>query len=441
MTFVPWHRLLPIWLAVLVVGCSSMTWNQLPSPIKAGYNPVEVIDPPAQEEASRLIPLTDLVDSEALVRAILRPEVIPPQKNILVISGGGVYGSYCAGVLVGWSCAGTRPEFDVVTGISTGALIAPLAFLGPKYDEALRTFYTSLSNRDLFRIRRSLRAIISESVADNTRMKNKIAEVITPEFLAEVAAEHRKGRRLYIGTTELESRRPVTWDMGEIACRGTPADLQLFRDVILASTAIPGFFPAVKIRVTVDGQLLEEKHIDGGVSASLFFRSPYFPEDGRPMGRSRLYDSNLYVLVAGKLFQDPEAVNRANFVAVAANSVSSVIYSQTRGDVIRLYTIALLLGLNFNLEAIPPDFPAPTQSTNFDPVEMTKMFNEGYQRAMSNRLWRKFPPGFYPEERPFSRRGTNLANIPLNRPVAQPDRDGIGPLDVTVPPFPVPPVK
>jgi hypothetical protein len=275
-------------------------------------------------------------------------------------------------------------------------------------------------------------------------MKEKINEVVTPELMSEVAVAHRNGRRLYIGTTELESKRAVVWDMGEIACRGTPQDLELFRSIVLASAAIPGFFPAVKIRVNVNGQMLEERHIDGGVSNALFFRAPYMsPEEMMQPGhdhKQALYGTDLYIMVAGKLFADPEPV-RGLSLTVAASSVSTVIYSQTRGDLLRLYTISLLTGMNFKMSAIPPDFPAPTSSTNFDPVEMTKMFDEAYRLAREGKLWRKDPPGIYDEERPFFRAGTNLQYIPLKRPGPTPDPTFAPIFDLTNPTLPTIPVK
>ena len=172
----------------------------------------------------------------------------------------------------------TGSRFDVVTGVSTGALIGTLAFLGPDRDPDLRRFYTTVSDADLFDRRSTLAALLSDALADPGPLARRIAAVVDDRFLAAVAAEHAKGRRLYVGTTHLDSRRLVVWDMGAIATRGKPEDLALFRKVLLASASIPGFFPPVPLPVEVDGKTVEELHVDGGVTASLFFRPPRVPK-------------------------------------------------------------------------------------------------------------------------------------------------------------------
>src|SRR5262249_33546846 len=153
-----------------------------------------------------------------------------------------------------------------------------------------------------------------------------LEKTITPEMMAAIAEEHRRGRRLYVGTTDLEGRRPVYWDVGAMACRGTPADRKLAIDVILASTSIPGFFPPVPITVTADGRSTTELHVDGGVSASLFFAPPHVsPEQRAALPRNWLYGSDLYMIVAGKLYADPEPVPRQS-LQVAGSAIGTVLY-------------------------------------------------------------------------------------------------------------------
>jgi predicted acylesterase/phospholipase RssA len=393
-----------------------------PTPLKAGFQPVELIEPIGEADAENGLDMKELFALAERMRIENRPAVLPPQRNILVLSGGGTYGAYSAGVLFGWTKTGTRPKFDVVTGISTGALIAPLAFLGPEYDDQLREVYTTLRSADVFRIRKTIRTVllITDSLADNTPLARKIEQIVTPDLLRRIACEHGKGRRLYVGTTELDSRRPVIWDLGEIASRGTMDDLLLFRKVLLASAAIPGFFPPVRIPVTVDGVSLQEHHVDGGVTNALFFRPPYLtPEQRADPTQASLYGSNVYTLVAGKLYADPESV-RPRALTIAANSVSTLIYSQTRGDLLKLYTACLLTGMNYYTAAIPPDFPAPTSSTDFDPTEMARMFDEGVRQTACGMNWRTTPPGLEPGEGAFLRTGTQLQRVPVGIPLPQP---------------------
>ena len=251
----------------------------------------------------------ELIDWAEKIRASSAPAVKSPPKNVLVISGGGIYGAYPAGVLSGWTETGTRPEFDVVTGVSTGALVGCFAFLGANYDADLRRYYTTICNSGIYRRRHLLASVLSESFADSTPLANLIEEAVTDERIAAVADAHRKGRRLYIGTSDLDSRRAIIWDMGAIASRNTPESRELIRKILLATASIPGFFPPVRIPVTVDGVRHVERHVDGSTSSSMFFAPPWVPPDAREnLPSTWLHGSNLYILVAGKLYADPVAV-------------------------------------------------------------------------------------------------------------------------------------
>src|SRR5262249_19526543 len=152
----------------------------------------------------------------------------------------GADGAFAAGVLAGWSQAGTRPEFSLVTGASIGALISPFAFLGSRYDAELRDTITTISAADIFEDRPT-----SESFLDSWPLKGLIEKHVTAKLLADVASEHRRGRRLLTVTTNIDAGRRVLWNMGAIAERGDDKALKLFRDVLLASASIPGFFPPV----------------------------------------------------------------------------------------------------------------------------------------------------------------------------------------------------
>ncbi len=414
-----WDRLVLLALAgafcVLATGCFGR-WRLPPSPVKAGFDPVQVLDPIGEAQGTQTWDMRDLFALAERVRTEKKPAVLPPKRNILVLSGGGSYGAYSAGVLVGWSHTGTRPAFDVVTGISTGALIAPLAFLGEPYDCEIENLYTTLRTQDIFRLKKTVRSIFSEGLADSSPLGKKIEQLATPELLREIAAEHAKGRRLYIGTTELESRRAVVWDMGEIATRGTPDDAALFRKVLLASASIPGVFPPVTIPVTIDGKPYTERHVDGGVTQALFLRPPVIkPEDQAEPGRASLYGSDLHIIVAGKLFADA-SLTPLRVLNITAGSVSTLIYAQTRGDLLKLYTGAILTGMNYKLAAIDPDFVTTASAYEFEPKEMTKLFREGYRQATSERPWRTTPPGIEKSEGAFLRVGPTLRRFDSNKP-------------------------
>ncbi len=410
-----WLLTLACAFCVLATGCFGR-WRQPPSPVKAGFNPVEVLDPAAEATGGQTWEMRDLYALAERVRTENKPAVLPPKRNVLVLSGGGSYGAYSAGVLVGWTHSGTRPEFDVVTGISTGALIAPLAFLGQGYDCEIENLYTTLRTKDIFRLKKTVRSIFSEGLADTSPLAKQIEKIVTPSLLRDVAGEHTKGRRLYVGTTELESRRPVVWDMGQIAVRGTLDDLALFRKILLASASIPGVFPPTTIPVTIDGKPFTERHVDGGVTQALFFRPPVIkPEDQGDANRASLYGSDVYIIVAGKLYADA-SLTPLRVLNITAGSVSTLIYSQTRGDLLRLYTATILTGMNYRVAAIHPDYVTTASAYDFDPVEMTKLFREGYRQATSDAPWRVTPPGIEKSEGAFLRVGPTLQRYDLNKP-------------------------
>ena len=247
-----------------------------------------------------------------------------------------------------------------------------------------------------------------------------IEESITDERIAAVAEEHRKGRRFYIGTSDLDTRRAVVWDMGAIATRNTPADRKLIRDILLATAAIPGFFPPVRIPVTVDGVGYVERHVDGNTSSSMYFVPPYVPPEARKtLPPSWLHGSNLYILVAGKLYADPTPIKARTF-SIASNAVSTILYDQTRSDLHKLFLLSVQTGMNYNMTSIPKDLPVTTDSTDFNPVEMSRMFEAGVEWARTNRKWRQTPPGYEPGEGSKYRTGTVLTDTGVRTHVGMP---------------------
>ena len=422
---VRWMGMTLMLVLAMGTGCQNLRREKVPP------SPIEVLDLDSPADSLNPLSAEELRSAAEQIRLARKPAQTPERTyNVLVLSGGGIFGAYSAGVMVGWTESGDRPNFDVITGISTGGLIAAVSFLGPEYDWLLRELYTTVRNKDIFTIRPPLRALSSDSIADTTPMAERLRRIVTPEMLQRVAAEHAKGRRLYIGTTNLPNRRLVVWDMGAIATRGTLESEALFEDLLLASSAVPGFFPPVRIAVDVDGTPYEELHVDGGVSRSMFFRPPYIPPSQREgFGPTSLYGSNLYVLVAGKVYSDSDGV-RPKPLAIASGAINSLLYSQARGDIDRLYHYSTLTGMNFHLSAIPPDFRMPNQSLKFDPEEMTRLFEEGRNSARERRVWRDTPPVLDRSEELRARTGTRLTRDPslnLEQSVATPSIHGPAP--------------
>lgn len=323
-----------------------------------------------------------------------RPELMAggrrPVVTSLALSGGGSDGAFGAGVLGGWTASGTRPQFDVVTGVSTGALTAPFAFLGPKYDAALKEVFTKSSTKDIA-IMRPVRGLLGgDALASNAPLAKVVAHYIDEAFLDEVAAEHRKGRRLLIGTTNLDAERPVIWDMGAIATSRSPEALDLFRTVLLASAAIPAVFPPGFIKVSADGTTYDEMHVDGGATREVFLVPTQFMAskvDGRlgirPVRRT-------YIIRNGHVDPEYKAV-KARTLSIAGRAVSSLIKSQGVGDLYELYLFCQRNGIDYNLAYIPGDF-IDTSTQAFDPVYMTKLYDLGYEMAAKGYPWKKTPP-------------------------------------------------
>jgi predicted patatin/cPLA2 family phospholipase len=377
-----------------LAGCGYRQTTNCPTPASQGINTRDLIDPAAQAETEQLVDLPHFQEAAERVRKEMEAQAPPGRapRHVLCLSGGGSFGAYSAGVLYGWTCKGDRPCFDVVTGISTGALIAPFAFLGPDYDEQMKRFYTTITDRDVLKPQ-YVRGILglTESFASNEPLGRLMDTVLTDENVAKIGAEHGKGRRLFVGTTEEEGKRFIVWDVGAIAARGRPGDRELIRTILIASASIPGAFPAAKIDVTVDGKCYTERHVDGGVSQALFFRPPHVPEGQRTPENLRLAGTRVWVVVAGKLYADPEVI-QPWALSQAAKSVSTIIYAQTRGDLQRLYTYSLLNGMEYYISAIPAGFPAPLDSGSFKPDVMTALFDEGVRVVNGPKPWRTTPP-------------------------------------------------
>jgi hypothetical protein len=302
----------------------------------------------------------------------------------LVFSSGGGDGAFGAGLLVGLGAAGNRPEYSVVTGVSTGALMAPFVFAGPRYDDTLRSNYTKLSAADVFEAGRT-----SESFVDSWPLKETIAKEITPALLVDIAAEHRRGRRLFVATFDLDAERPVIWNMGAIAAHGGEDGLALFRTVLLASTAVPGAFPPVLIDVEANGKHFAELHVDGGIGGQFFVApGPLL----LPTSDFRLPATQLYVVINTGLERDFQVVDRF-LPTILTQAVSAAVKIDTRLMVDIAYTVAKRSGVGFNVASIPPSFNAPSKGP-FDPGYMGPLFQTGYEQGRSATPFSNVPPSY-----------------------------------------------
>lgn len=315
-----------------------------------------------------------------------------PELQLLAISGGGEDGAFGAGLLCGWTVQGSRPEFELVTGVSTGALSAPFAYLGSSYDPQLRAVYTELTPNHILKTRYLTAALFNDALADNSPLYRTISRFLTPEMLAAMAQAYRDGRLLFIGSTDLDAQQPVIWNVGAIAASGHPRALDTIRRLLLASAAIPAAFPPTMFDVTVDGKAYQEMDVDGGAFVQTFL----YPRSVTAQRRIRMANGQpvppavAYIIRNGQLAPEWASVDRQT-LDIASRAISTMITASGYNDIIRIYNTTQKDGVDFNLAYIGSDFnmklPAP-----FDPGYMRALFNYGYQRALQNNEWSKTPP-------------------------------------------------
>lgn len=326
---------------------------------------------------------SDVAEVEALTEQIAeRLWAASEGRSILALSGGGANGAYGAGVLVGWTESGTRPEFSVVTGVSTGALAAPFAFLGPEWDDELHGAYAEGRTGGLLGWR-SFAALAAPGLFDSGVLKDLVESYVTPELLRQIAIEHDKGRRLLIVTTNLDAQETVIWDMGVLAKQGGDQAVQLFRAVLLASASIPGVFPPVMIPgVDGQGRLVEEMHVDGGVITPFLGIPESMLTVTTPTPAPR--GTTLYVLVNGQIGRT-ERITRGTLSAILARSYDTMSRGALRTSLAVNLAFAERNGIRMHVAAIPDGIEA--SSLDFDPASMAELFDRGRTAAASGLAW------------------------------------------------------
>jgi predicted patatin/cPLA2 family phospholipase len=318
-------------------------------------------------------------------KAALLPGKRLPPAYFLAISGGGDNGAFGAGLLNGWTETGTRPQFKGVTGVSTGALIAPFAFLGTDYDGALREVYTSINPESVYRFRGLSAALFDDAMADTTPLSQVIAKYLDQKLLDAIAVEYRKGRLLLIGTTDLDAQRPVIWDIGAIAASGHPGALDLIRKILRASAAVPGAFQPVLIDVDLGGKKYQELHVDGGAIAQLFLYPPSL--DLATVKRER----HAYIIRNARLDPDYAKTERRT-ISIAGRAINTMLAYSGHNDVLRVYFTSRRDGVDYNLEYIGRDFDPPKKEGEFDQKYMRALYDYGYREGRAGPHWHKVPP-------------------------------------------------
>jgi hypothetical protein len=389
-----------IWIATVAPGCGTVRER----------HPV----PSVLQDEARVVGLPDVrgfgdSPSESLFKSAVesvRQELaaqpgkpagvfMTPTVDVLALSGGGADGAFGAGLLCGWTAHGDRPNFKLVTGISTGSLIAPFAFLGPEYDAKLKEVYTTISTKDIYVERSLLKLLRSDSLADTWPMARLAASKVDNKMLVDIAAEHQKGRRLFIGTTNLDAQRLVIWDMGAIASQGTPEAFKLFHQIMLASAAIPVMFPPLYLEVEAGGQKYDELHVDGGAVAEVMtyeftFRPLAVGKEARK-GEKDFKPRSMRLFIVRNSKTKPEwGKTEAGLKGITQRALGTIIKYQGIGDLYRIYAMSQVDGVDFNLAQIPGDFNVQRQE-EFDQNYMNQLFNVGYDLGSRGYPWMKAP--------------------------------------------------
>ncbi len=379
-------------LCILVLsGCASVVRNPLPEELHQDVRILGRTDLRYWGDSPRVTAfpgVTSRADREARYAGIMDRE-----HDYLVISGGGANGAYGAGVLKAWSELGTRPEFTIVTGVSTGALTAPFAFLGSDYDDKLETFYTTLDTEQLIDTRGFFSLLGADSVVDTTPLRRLLEEAVDEEMIAALAGEHEKGRILAVATTHMDAGRPTVWNVTRIAASGHPDAPKLVRQVLLASASIQGAFPPVYIEVEArDGNTYDEMHGDGGASSQMFF----YPAgaDWARVGELLRVQGQPTIWVIRNAYMHPQYETvEPRLLNIAGRTIGSLTRTQGIGDFFRMWTLAKRDGLDLEVTWIPDsvhDNVEVQPAEAFDPVYMKALFEIAYRRTLNGETWQDF---------------------------------------------------
>lgn len=385
---------LVVLIALMTGGCSTPFRHPVPRELVKEVSPLNLQEIRQFVEPSNPLgyqPFFDNSLSDILNKHTQSGTVV----NMLALSGGADGGAFGAGVLNGWTLTGSRPEFDIVTGISTGALMAPFAFLGPGSDQPLEDVYTTITRKSIFTIR-SIGEILSarDAISDSMPLSQLIQKYIDKKTLVRIAREHTKGRRLFVGTTHLDSGQLVVWDMGAIAVSTDPAAPKLFRDVLIASASIPIAFPPVYLALEADGKNYDEMHVDGGLINQVFGVEVMANSIAKKKSAGETIKARVFMIRNSELNVRWQPVSK-KLINIADRTVSVMINSQSMGDIFRNFTIAHLAGIDFYVVGIPLDFEAEHPEL-FDQEYMIKLFAKGYEMGQKKSSWKSHPFGFRP---------------------------------------------
>lgn len=375
-------------LAGVMQGCAVPLRNPVPEVLTTTVHPLQLdsirifIEPGSFQHEDFF--------SDSLSTLFKRYSNSEQMLTLLALSGGSEGGAFGAGFLNGWSDYGNRPVFDVVTGVSTGALMAPFAFLGEESDENLKAVYTTVSADNIFVLRGLLEMLTTrDALANNHPLAQLLEQYVSDEVIARIGREQIKGRRLYVGTTHLDSGRLVVWDMGAIALSNHVEATDLFRNVLLASASIPIAFPPVYIPIAIGGDKYDEMHVDGAVVNQVFGTETLVHLLTAHNKSKEKIQARIFMILNSDLSTDWQPVSR-KLIDIGNRAVDVMINSQSMGDIIRNYFLADRAGIEFHITGIPDSFRKKSPEP-FDTKYMNTLFDVGYQKGRSTDQWEENP--------------------------------------------------
>jgi predicted acylesterase/phospholipase RssA len=330
--------------------------------------------------------------------ANLGPLLTGQPVSMLALSGGGEHGAFGAGLLSGWSESGHRPTFDIVTGVSTGALMSQFAFLGSKYDDRLKALYTQMTFHSVFSGNPFL-GLFGQGLYSTAPLQRVVASQVDQKLLADIATAYREGRRLFVITTNLDAQRPVLWNMGALAASGHPQALELFRKVLVASASVAGAFDPVYIDAEANGHHFKEMHVDGGTAYPLFavpvrLLAATGQVDGHNSGQGGGHNGGqIYIIINNNL--DPDfAVTKPKTFNIAARAFNTLVKSSFYDTILNAYIFAKDEGYTFNLAYIPNTFGVKSVGL-VDQKYMLALFDLGQAQGVKGGEWQHAPPRLY----------------------------------------------
>ncbi len=385
---IPVRSMVLVATLLLLAGCNTIPKRYRDAPV-----PEELVDkvtipgiPDARSWGDQTPPyIQEILDSSKEEIAKKYAGIINRKHTELAISGGGSNGAYGSGILVGWTARGDRPKFTVVSGISTGSIIAPFAFLGAEYDSVLIDLYTNKSTKEVVDERKKLRALRRDAFTGTGPLRALLLGYIGDKEVELIAVEHRKGRRLLMGTVNMDMMRPVVWNIGAIADSGSPHARELIVDIILASSAVPVAMPPVFFDVEANGKTYQEMHVDGGLFSQVMTYPISIHWDEIEKKLSPKGQTELYIIRNAKMKPEWKVV-QPKIVDLAGRSVASVLRAQGLGDIKQLYLSAKRDGIETYLTFIPQDFTVKSTEA-FDKIYMKALFDAGYSSIIKGDLW------------------------------------------------------